>query len=71
MIIDERVSSAGGMPFMAMELVESFLSKSNHVLESIGFGGGPAPGTLAGSIASAFPGTQVRRACFLALPPQH
>ena len=58
LIIREKFTSAGGMPFMAMELVESLaLRKGGHMLEGISYGGGPAAARLGKSIVDAFPGS--------------
>ncbi|KAL8277463.1 hypothetical protein RQP46_010185 [Phenoliferia psychrophenolica] len=56
MIIREKCTSAGGIPFMAMELVEAFAARGGAPsLESVGFGGGPASGELPSEICKAIP----------------
>ncbi|KAI5481095.1 hypothetical protein MNV49_006281 [Pseudohyphozyma bogoriensis] len=52
LIVDEKVTTAGGMPFMAMELIDSIITKGGHTLEAIGYGGGPASQALPESIKS-------------------
>lgn len=50
LIVEEKVSSAGGMPFMATELVESVLKAGDHVLESVTWGGAPSGPNLPSNI---------------------
>ncbi|SCV72538.1 BQ2448_4075 [Microbotryum intermedium] len=45
LIIRERVTLAGGVPHMVLEIVD-LLSKEGHALEALSFGGGPASSRL-------------------------
>ncbi|KAM0746229.1 AMP-dependent synthetase and ligase [Meredithblackwellia eburnea MCA 4105] len=55
LIIDEKVTAAGGMPFMAIELIEEFAKQGGHVLEGLSYGGGPASVKLPENIKKTFP----------------
>lgn len=49
-IVQEKVTSAGGMPYMATELVESVLKEGQHQLESVSWGGAPSGAKLPSNI---------------------
>ncbi|KAK4057422.1 hypothetical protein OIO90_001491 [Microbotryomycetes sp. JL221] len=46
LIIDEKITSAGGLPFVATEMVDSLLSEGKHCLETVTYGGSPSAGNL-------------------------
>ncbi|KAI5477431.1 hypothetical protein MNV49_006423 [Pseudohyphozyma bogoriensis] len=39
----EKITTAGGVPFIAMELINSIAVSTEHVLDTFSFGGAPAP----------------------------
>ncbi|KAK4702867.1 hypothetical protein P7C70_g3356, partial [Phenoliferia sp. Uapishka_3] len=58
LIDDEQVNICGGMPFMAMELLESTaLASSKHQLEGLSYGGGPCSSGVPSDIRAKFPNT--------------
>ncbi|KAK4052756.1 hypothetical protein OIV83_002043 [Microbotryomycetes sp. JL201] len=46
LIIDEKITSAGGLPFVASEMVDSLLEKGGHSLDTVSYGGSPSAGNL-------------------------
>ncbi|KAM0786853.1 hypothetical protein ACM66B_002279 [Microbotryomycetes sp. NB124-2] len=47
LIIDEKITSAGGLPFVASEMVDSLLAeKGGHQLDTVSYGGSPSAGNL-------------------------
>ncbi|KAJ7180050.1 hypothetical protein C8R43DRAFT_971441 [Mycena crocata] len=55
LIRQEKLTSAGGVPSMSSDLIESELSGSDYPLDSLTFGGAPAPDILTTRARAAFP----------------
>lgn len=46
LIIDEKITNAGGLPYVVTELVESVLKQDGHCLETVSYGGSPSAHNL-------------------------
>ncbi|CAK5267158.1 unnamed protein product [Mycena citricolor] len=54
-IIDEKLTSAGGVPSMPGDLLETILAKQHYPIEGLSLGGAPAPESLPARARKAFP----------------
>lgn len=55
LVVEEKLTLAGGVPHMVLELVENLKGK-DHKLESLSFGGGPASIKLPETVGKILPG---------------
>ncbi|CAK5277834.1 unnamed protein product [Mycena citricolor] len=54
-IIEEKLTSAGGVPSMPGDLLETILAKQHYPIEGLSLGGAPAPESLPARARKAFP----------------
>lgn len=55
LVVEEKLTLAGGVPHMVLELVEKLKGK-DHKLEGLSFGGGPASIKLPETVGKMLPG---------------
>ncbi|KDQ17938.1 hypothetical protein BOTBODRAFT_29253 [Botryobasidium botryosum FD-172 SS1] len=59
LIVSEKVTHAGGVPSVVLDLLETTLKSTPNSLESFGFGGAPPPAQLTNISRKAFPNVQL------------
>lgn len=62
LIVEEKVAYFGGVPAVAVAIVQSNLLPKDHIIEGITYGGAPPPQRLAEDIATRFAGASAQHA---------